>query len=352
MLYLLPMQSVLRFRQRADSCSFVNSVIPVSIHESVFPARVELRLREAFRTRRIDPKFHYLSARQARAWLALAQACSPFLAKPTGTRVYDSAYQWLLERLRSKAVHVISLACGGAQKEARLVRLLTGMGNAPKVTITDASLPLVIKAYRSLHDTENVADLNAFLLDVMETGDPTECLAHNDSAETVRIITCFGLLPNVDPCGLASRLASLLRNGDVLLVSANMACESGYRQNVETLRRQYDNPDTREWLLLLLLDVGFERNDGEIMFQVEPYAAWPELLQIVAVFRAARNRLIRWGDEELAVSANEEFRIFFSNRCTPELVRKIFNAHGIHVCQEWMSPEDNEGVFAVVRSQE
>ena len=345
-------RSVLRFLIRPDSCFHVHHLIPVSIHESVFPDRLDTRLCEALRSRRIDPKFHYLTPKQARAWLALARGYSPFLSNPNGPREYDSAYQWTLERLSSKSVHLLSLACGGAHKETHLIGALARMGRTVRVTITDASLALVLTAYRAIGEFDNVTGLHAIVCDIMDMENPTEILAHDDFAETVRILTCFGLLPNVDPRALAMRLARLLRKGDVLLTSANLASGQDYERSVHALCGQYDNPATREWLSLLLFDAGFERDDGEILFRVVPCTGLPDLLQIAAVFRTVRARTIRWGNEEIAVSAGDEFHLFFSNRYTSALVRRVFNMHGMSILQQWISAESNEGVFAATLAEE
>jgi hypothetical protein len=161
-----------------------------------------------------------------------------------------------------------------------------------------------------------------------------------------RIITCFGLMPNVEPLAIAARLASLACQDGVLLVGANLVPEANYEQGTRDVLGQYDNAETRGWLGLLLADYGFEPGDGEISFSVESCATLPGLLQIVAQFRLRRERTIEVAGVEIKFSAEETMRLFFSNRYTPALLRRVFELSGLKILGQWTSKEDDEGIVA------
>ena len=106
---------------------------------------------------------------------------------------------------------------------------------------------------------------------------------------------------------------------------------------------QYDNPLTRDWLMTFLLDLGVERNDGELRFKIED--GQRGLKRIVAGFHFLRARRIEVENEAFAFRAGEAIRLFFSYRYTPERVRKLLGRHGLEVCEQWITQSEEEGVF-------
>jgi uncharacterized SAM-dependent methyltransferase len=320
--------------------------IRVNIHSSAQPKHFMAALRRSFDSRRIDPQFHYLSIRQSQAWLALHRQYSPFAASPTGMEVYHSAFDWLAKNLPGGAVKLLSLACGGADKERQLIKFLRRADKDVSVTVSDISLPLVLEGYQTLCAEPGVSDIEAVTLDILAAGDLNALLTIGRSREMARVVTCFGLMPNTDPLRIAVQLATLPAKNDVILVGANLVPESAYEQNTRAALSGYDNDATRHWLGILLQDVGFEREDGDITFDVEPCANLPELLQIVGHFRLRRDRSIELGGEPLKFSAGERLRLFFSNRYTPALLRRVFEAQKMKILGEWVSAEKNEGIIA------
>jgi len=320
-------------------------LIRVNIHASAQPHHFAAALRRSFERRCIDPQFHYLSIRQSQAWLALHRQYSPFAASSTGMDVYHSAFDWLAKNLPGEAVELVSLACGGAEKERQLIKFLRRAGKDVRVTVSDISLPLVLEGYQTLCAEPGVTGIEAVTLDILEADDLNALLTMGRARETNRVVTCFGLMPNTDPQRIAARLASLPAKNDVLLVGANLVPESDYEQNTRAALSGYDNDATRQWLGILLQDVGFERDDGEISFGVEPCASLPELLQIVGHYRLRQDRTIELGGP-LKFSAGERLRLFFSNRYTPNLLRRVFESQKMKILGEWVSAEKNEGIIA------
>ena len=260
--------------------------------------------------------------------------------------VYHSAFTWVAENLPGGAVELVSLACGGAGKEQQLSKFLRRAGKEVLVTVSDISVPLVLEGYQTLSAEPGVTDIQAVALDILEAGDLKAMLTTGRSCKISRVVTCFGLMPNTEPLVIAARLASLPAKNDVLLVGANLVPESDYEQNTRKALADYDNAATRHWLGMLLRDVGFELEDGEMFFDVEPCASLPELLQIVAYFRLQRDRIIDLGGEPLKFSAGEQLRLFFSNRYTPDLLRRVFELQKMKILGEWVSAEKNEGIIA------
>lgn len=320
--------------------------ISIAIHRSAQPAEFAASLRRSFERRQVDPKFHYTSARQAAEWLALHKKYSPFIKAADGTAVYDAAFDWAVGNLPAGAVQLLSLACGGAGKELRLVKALQRAGKKVSAIVSDISVPLVIEGVQVLTQEAGLTGVKAVALDLLETEELYEVLTGEVGQRDRRVVTCFGLMPNVDPRLISAQLASLIRPGDVLLVGANLVPAENYEQSTHAVLGEYDNPETRGWLSLLLADCGFEPGDGEIRFAVEPCASLPELLQIVGRYHFHRDKAISLDGQTLAFSAGENLRLFFSNRYTPALLKQVFAGAKMKIPGEWISAGKTEGVIA------
>jgi L-histidine N-alpha-methyltransferase len=162
-------------------------------------------------------------------------------------------------------------------------------------------------------------------------------------SQAPRLITLFGILPNFEPAPLLLRLRSWLRPGDRLLLSANLAPGEDYAAGVRAVLPQYDNALTREWLMTLLLDLGFEAGDGGLHFAIEQDEQG--LKRIVAHYALQRARTIRVYGETLHFGLNERIRLFFSYRHTIATLSRLLEKAGLEVTQNWLNESREEGVF-------
>ena len=315
---------------------------PVTLHPSTRPEAFAASLRRGLEQRRIDPKFHYTTPAQAQAWLALHKKYSPFVTTTGGTSVYDTAFAWTATHLTAPTIHLLSLACGGAGKELRLVRALQAAGKIVTATVSDISAPLVREGAQALTQDGHLPDITGIALDLLTAVD----LAHALATPAPRLITCFGLMPNVEPQAIATRLAPLTGPDDLLLIGANLVPVENYEQSTHAVLGDYDNQSTRDWLGLLINHCGFTPDDGEIRFTVEPCATLPALLQIVARYHFLRNCTVALDNHELKFTTGENLRLFFSNRYTPALLKQVFAQAGLTALGFWLSPEKTEGVLA------
>jgi hypothetical protein len=158
-----------------------------------------------------------------------------------------------------------------------------------------------------------------------------------------RLIAFFGMIPNFEPEQILPKLASLVREGDYLLFSANLAPGADYPAGMKKILPQYDNPSTRDWLMAFLLDLGIERGDGEMRFAVENGRSG--LKRVAARFHFRRQRRIKIEDAEFVFRRGENIRLFFSYRYTPERVRKMLARYRLQVRDQWLTKSEEEGVF-------
>ena len=319
------------------------AVAQVTIHASQFPQNVRRDLLESLRTRLVNHKFHYDSVKQAQQWLALHRAYSPSRTDPGCAAIYDQSFAAAASRIRSKRVHLVGLGCGGGQKDTRLIQRLHDLGKEVFYTPSDVSTAMVLTAWQSALTVIAAEKCTPFVCDLASSEDLPAILSEPAPADTARLITFFGMLPNFEPAVILPRLAALVRPGDCLLLSANLAPGSDYAAGVRRILPLYDNTLTRDWLMTFLLDLGVARRDGELRFAVENGRFG--LKRVTAYFHFKRSRQIAIESEAFAFQAGEAIRLFFSYRYTPERVQQVLAGYGLKVCDQWIAKSGEEGVF-------
>jgi L-histidine N-alpha-methyltransferase len=321
----------------------MSSVANVAIHASQFPEQVRRDLLTSLRSRRINHKFHYDSVKQTNRWLALHQVYSPSRNDADCAAMYDRAFVAAAAQVKARAVHLVGLGCGGGQKDTRLLRLLKARGKAISYTPADVSVAMTLVAQQAASGVVPRGKSFPLVCDLATAGILARVLAGSCPPQSSRLFSFFGMIPNFEPEQILPPLARLIRRQDLLLFSANLAPGTDYAAAVARILPQYDNAPTREWLLTFLLDLGVERNDGELLMQVEPGAK--ALRRVVARFKFKRSRAIQVEGEKFSFRRGESVRLFFSYRYTPELVRTELAKHGLRVCDRWLTQSGEEGVF-------
>ena len=331
----------------------------VLIHASQFPEKIRRDLLDSLRARRVNHKFHYDSVKQTQKWLALHQAYSPTRNDADCAAIYGRGFAAAAARIKSKAVHVIGLGCGGGQKDTRLLKLLKKAGREIFYTPCDVSTAMVLTARQTA--LAALPGKNCFpLVCDLATADDLEqvvglaCRADRTPQRGVptnfsRLFTFFGMIPNFEPQIILPKLASLVRPKDFLLLSANLAPGQNYAAGVKKVLPQYDNPLTHDWLMTFLLDLGVEKKDGELRFAVEDGGY--DLKRIVGRFHFKRSRRLEIENETFDFRAGEMIQLFFSYRYTPERVRKVLAHFGLEVCDQWITGSEEEGVFLCRNSE-
>jgi len=330
----------------------MSSAANVVIHASQFPESVRHDLIASLRTRRVNHKFHYDSVKQTQKWLALHQAYSPTRNDADCAAIYDRGFAAAAARVKSKAVHVIGLGCGGGQKDTRLLKLLPGRGKEVFYTPCDVSTAMVLVARRTALAV--VLEKNCFPLvcDLATADDLEKMVGSARCADRTprrgvpiisRLVTFFGMIPNFEPEQILPKLTSLVRPKDFLLFSANLAPGTDYVAGMKKILSQYDNALTRDWLMMFLLDLGVERRDGKLRFAVE--AGRFGLKRVVARFYFRRPCRIEIESETFNFKGGDSIQLFFSYRYTPERVRKILSRYQLEISDQWITKSGEEGVF-------
>ncbi|MFM2082133.1 MAG: hypothetical protein RL380_824 [Verrucomicrobiota bacterium] len=321
----------------------------VTIHPSQFPEAVRRDLLTSLRTRRVNHKFHYDSHRQTQKWLALHEAHSPARRDDNCLTIYDDAFVATAQEISAQQIHILSLGCGGGQKDARLLQLLQARGKKPSYIPCDVAATMTLVARAAALNFLPPAQITPFVCDLATAADlPATLPSSRTTQHAPRLITFFGMIPNFEPQKILPRLAALVRPRDWLLFSANLAPGKNYAAGMQQILPQYDNALTRDWLFTFLHDLGVEPRDGKMKFIVE--RGGEGLQRVVARFHFTRTRSIQVDAKQFTFARGETVQLFFSYRYTPVLVQQKLARHGLSVRAHWLTTSGEEGLFLCHRA--
>jgi L-histidine Nalpha-methyltransferase len=323
--------------------------VAVLIHPNQFPQAVEAAFRESLRTRQMNHKFHYDTPKQTLRWLRVHETFSPARQDPSCLNAYQELAAALATAVAGEpAVDIVSLGCGGGQKEAQLIRVLRAANRSQRLRFVsaDVSVGLTLLA-REAAVAAGVEPEQCvpFVMDLALVSDLRQALGSSLQPGRRRVVSFFGMLPNFPPGVVMPQLAGLLGPQDLLLLSANLAPGPDYAAGVTGVLPQYDNALTRDWLLSVLLDLGVERNHGCLEFQVAPCPKNSGLLRIEADFVFATAVEIQYGGTAWHFAGGDRFQLFYSYRYTQVSVASLLGPHGIQISRSWTNASGEEGVF-------
>ena len=321
----------------------MSAIANVAIHSSQFPEQVRRDLLDSLRLGRIAHKFHYDSVKQTQKWLALHQQYSPSRNDDNCRAIYERSLEAAARIVKSRKFQVIGLGCGGGQKDTRLLKELKPRTKELFYTPCDVAAAMVLTARKTALRVLSQKKIFPLVCDLQTADDLPAVLNRLPPARAGRIVTFFGMIPNFEPREILPKLASLVRPGDRLLLSANLAPGDNYTTGMKLILPQYDNPPTRDWLLTFLTDLGISKVDGRLLFEIEQDKNG--LNRIAAHFRFTRARQIKLDDKPFAFKAGQAIRLFFSYRFTPERVHALLAAHKLKIQEQWITGSQEEGVF-------
>ena len=341
-------------KRASDKAQAKDSPVAVLIHPSQFPAAIEEAFCASLQSRRMNHKFHYDTPKQSLRWLRVHEAFSPARQDLSCRAAYDLGADAAARLLGRGAIDVVSLGCGGGQKELGLLRTLRTLHPKRRVRYvpTDVSVSLTLIARdAALAVGLSPGDCAPLVLDLARTQDWGEALQPVIAPGVQRVVAFFGMLPNFSPSEALPRLAGLLGPKDVLLVSANLAPGNNYAAGVRQILPSYANALTGEWLFSVLADLGVAKEDGRMEFRVARCPEGSGLLRVEADFVFRRACVLHYGGREWRCKRGERFRLFFSYRHTPERVKEMFVQHGLLVQKQWLNTAGDEGVFLLQRNE-
>ncbi len=275
---------------------------------------VRARLIEAVEARRIPGRFLYDSPAQASRYLAYQRAWAP---RALGG-LYDRAFAAAIARTE-RPYRWVGLGCGGGARDARFHE----MAGVPAL-LTDTSPSLLLEAMERIVSAEGLAvDLEV---------QPERAAFGEDRA----LFGAFGLLPNFEHGSFLGWLSALLRAGEILLLSANLAPD-GDRAAIVA---QYDNAEARAWYGGALSELGLF--DAEVVVRA---AGTDEVWRIEVEARPRRDQVLSIFDASIPIARDEPLGLFSSTRFTAWALPPIFEAAGLALLEPFVHESGEEGVY-------
>jgi uncharacterized SAM-dependent methyltransferase len=198
----------------------------IRIDASQYPGRVLDDMKACFRRRMVNHKFHYDSAKQTQRWLALHQAYSPSRTDADCARTYELAFAEAAQQVPPGPVLLTGLGCGGGQKDRRLVEELQRNQHQVDYLATDVSTAMVLCASQEVAKSQPAGLLPPLVWDLACVPDLAAVLEKavgKSAGEKPRLFSFFGMIPNFEPDEILGKLSRVIRGGDWLLFSANLA---------------------------------------------------------------------------------------------------------------------------------
>jgi L-histidine N-alpha-methyltransferase len=312
-------------------------------HNSQFPGAVRESFHAAFRSRRMAHKFHYDSYKQTQKWLEVHQAYSPSRTDDDCIRIYKEAFVEVARQVKTDA-RLISLGCGGGQKDAIFLKALAKQGLDISYTASDVSPAMVLTALGEVaFNLENIPSVGR-VCDL--AGTPSkEFFGTVAGTAGVSIYSFLGMIPNFEPDEILPYLKGLLGQDDLLVFSANLSPGKDYREGTEKILPLYNNRETREWLQTILFDFGCDETTGKLTIQIEETAS--KLLRVAATYQFHKAFTFSLDDQKYAFDEGEAFGLFFSYRYTDTRIETELGKYGMKVRSRWITNSAEEGVYLV-----
>ena len=333
----------------------------VSVHHSAQPEALEESLRQSLTQGRIPGWYLYATGDQSRRWLAYHQAYAPSSTDSAVGTLYEALYRAGSRRIAGRPVHLLGLGAGSGQKDADLLTLLAGEdARTPGLlayTPLDISVPLALQAAARARSELLDLDIHPLVADLEAHPDLASwlvareraCFAHLNEPP-VRLITCFGVLPNQPLPGFLSWLRALLRPGDLLMLSTNLSPE-GLTQDSTRILAQYDNPFARAWYSAALAELGLASSPEELAVTAEPLTHLPDFpgeqgqaWRIVARLTPGLETILNTAGKAFAVGPRRPLEVFHSQRVTATALERILISEGLSPHGTWLGARGEEGI--------
>jgi uncharacterized SAM-dependent methyltransferase len=310
------------------------STIDLRFDPSRYPQRYEAALKQNLRERRFDAKWHYETPKQIAAWLRVHEAYSPAQIDKEVQRIYQDAFEALSRRSWKQ---VVSLGCGGAQKDVELFsKMAQGVSDGlPTYTAIDIGSAMVLTALLAMRTRFSQLKTFGVVADLVSV----EEVDFLNDAETLFLL--FGLIPNLEPPAFLKLLQRWkIKNG---VMSVNLVSEEGMKE----ILLQYDNLLTKQWLSLLPQDLGFTVRPEEIEITWQPCPHFPEFCRIEANYYLRENTNIYFSGENFSFEKREKLQLFYSYRYTKDQLVSWLKSAGVEILESWIASSQEEGVFLV-----
>lgn len=299
----------------------------------------------SLRANRIDPKFLYATPRQADLWREVFLRHSPIHANPEFTRIYREAFALAAKRMAGREILLAGLGCGTGMKEHDQYLALKAAGSHALFSAVDISRDLVEQSVTRL-SAAGARHAGSLVCDLAESKFVARWLDGRSDGRA-RLMTFFGLIPNLAPAQVIDLLRRVIRPGDMLLASVHLAPVSETRGVVAAMRSvlpQYDNAETRAWLAVAIDEWGLT---GRVDAPVVGVGEREGVPAIVGTARWKSGEPFGLWGHSFTPSREEPLRVFHSLRYTPALFEAAMRRANLRAERLALTRCGEEGIWAI-----
>jgi uncharacterized SAM-dependent methyltransferase len=321
-------------------------LLPVQIHSSAHPSEHRKILHRSLETRSIHPRLLYESAEQVRKWFVVHHKYAPIGRNAAALDIYKKAAVHITQIRDKASFQIISLGCGDGRKDMLFLEELQTARHSMHYIPCDISLNLVLEAQANPASLSRLFECSPIVCDVKHNTDLAEFLKPIRFPDICRIFLFFGLLPNMETTDALECLRVLLKPNDRLLVGTNLSPQADYEKGIVEVLPQYDNEETREWLLTLVHELGIPSTAGKIRFEIREAPSQKNLKRIEAIYRFETRAQVTVDGKIFKFDKGDEISLFFSNRHTSAFMDEFLDQLHVAESSKWLNSSQDEVVFA------
>lgn len=314
--------------------------IPLEVHSSCFPEVMAERMMRELRAGRMPQVLHYQGAAQSARWKQLYEAWSPYKRSEEYRSMYGRCFEAVAGRFKGRAV-VVGIGCGTGDKEHQLVAEFEKRRTSVDLALVDASQTLLLTAVMQFSRRPGVHEMFPLIADLEGLDEINSWLDAKLGDSVPRLFTCFSVLPNFRPNTLLGCIAKWMREEDRLLVSVNLAPGDDSKWP-DRILPQYDNAETRQWLLTTLDQGGVSPSSGKLEFTTDACQEDARTVKIGAQWRFQSDAKFFINDSPVEFHAGSSMELFFSCRYREGVVEDQLREQGLSVCDAWQAPNGEE----------
>ena len=262
-----------------------------------------------------------------RLWQGVHLGHSPFLHRKAVRLLYQKPAS-IIGRHLSHPYTLVALGCADGTKESLLLQKLP----PPALLLAlDTNLSLARRAARRLHAHHKISRQVDLASNTVFFNPKSKIHNHKSLRVLPRLITLFGVLPNLNPLPLLRRLAQQMHPRDLLLFSVNLAPGNSSFAGARKVLPQYDNSTTRRWLEAAVKRYRPKLPPGTLEFGIHPDPNQNSLARIEA----------RW------ICQKSTRIVFASRRPTASQVNSWIRATRLRTTARFSEPYGEEGLWLV-----
>jgi len=159
----------------------------------------------------------------------------------------------------------------------------------------------------------------------------------------------LGMLPNFVYRTFLPYVRSLMRPGDMLLLSANLS-PGLYADAVARILPQYDNPFAHAWYAGLLDSLGFTASQIQLAVHTQLLRSDGHIWQIRAEATMRQPVQLTIYDEVFPFAVGESLEVFFSTRFTPPVMPAVLAEAGLTLLQTFLFDSQEEAIYLCTRA--